>query len=720
MKKIEILSPAGTMESFYAALLGGCDAVYLSGYQFGARSYAGNFSMEELKEAIEIAHLYQVKVYVTVNTMIYEREVENLIHYIDELVTYHPDALIIEDIGMFDLIHQRYPQLELHASTQMHLHNQSGVEFAKKIGLKRAVIARETPIEEIKKIREQVDLPIEVFCHGALCISYSGQCLMSSLIGGRSGNRGTCTQCCRLDYTLCNEQKEPLEHGYLLSTKDLNTLNHVGELIEAGVDSIKIEGRMKRPEYVYYVTRLYRKAVDAYYQHRKLEITEEEIKQLKKLFNRGFTKGFLFHENMKQFINSYRPNHMGTFVGTVVSVKNKNIQIQLVDSVSIHDGLRILDKKDVGVVLNEFTCHKERVKKSKKGDIISLTIHTTVTPGCKVVKTTDYEQINQIRNILKETKRTVPIQGEMICQIGKPLELKVRDQSHTIVLQSEKVLEPAQKRPVTKDKIKEKLMKLNDTVYYFKQLTIQGEEGFIPISTLNELRRTMVIKLNQLRLKREDFIPQAYQRIIKKEPVISYHTALVHTEQQYQMVSKRVQYIYAESPLYEKIKQDKRVILKLPNVMKTYPVTDQPVLISEYGSFMHYKNIMTDYNFNVVNSYAVRFLESLGVKRVTLSLECSKEQIEELYDAYLNRYQEQPSLEIITKTTPIAMTLKYPLLQKYHLKKGYLKRNHDYFPVVQKENDTEIYFCKPIQKKLPIKKQISVRVEYFDEGAVTK
>ena len=327
MNKIEILSPAGTMESFYAALLGGCDAVYLSGYQFGARSYAGNFSMEELKEVIEIAHLYQVKVYVTVNTMIYEREVENLIHYIDELITYHPDAFIIEDIGMFDLIHQRYPKLELHASTQMHLHNQSGVEFAKKIGLKRAVIARETPIEEIKKIREQVDLPIEVFCHGALCISYSGQCLMSSLIGGRSGNRGTCTQCCRLDYTLCNEKKEPLEHGYMLSTKDLNTLDYIKELIEAGIDSIKIEGRMKRPEYVYYVTRMYRKVVDAYYQNQPIEITEKEIEQLKKLFNRGFTKGFLFHENMRCFINAYRPNHMGIPVGKVISVQNKKIQI---------------------------------------------------------------------------------------------------------------------------------------------------------------------------------------------------------------------------------------------------------------------------------------------------------------------------------------------------------------------------------------------------------
>ena len=175
MQKIELLAPCGNMESFYAALLGGCDAVYLAGYEFGARKYAGNFSMEELQEVIQVAHLYGVKVYITVNTMIYESEVVSFLHYIDELVLFHPDALIIEDIGMFDLIHQRYPDLELHASTQMHLHNQSGVQFAKQIGFQRAVIARETSIEEIKKIRQEVDLPLEVFCHGALCISYSGQ-----------------------------------------------------------------------------------------------------------------------------------------------------------------------------------------------------------------------------------------------------------------------------------------------------------------------------------------------------------------------------------------------------------------------------------------------------------------------------------------------------------------------------------------------------------------
>lgn len=716
MNKIEILSPAGTMESFYAAILGGCDAIYLSGYQFGARSYAGNFSMEELKEAIEIAHLYQVKVYVTVNTMIYEREVETLIHYIDELVTFHPDALIIEDIGMFDLIHQRYPQLELHASTQMHLHNQAGVEFAKKIGMKRAVIARETPIEEIKKIRQQVDMPIEVFCHGALCISYSGQCLMSSLIGGRSGNRGTCTQCCRLDYTLCNSQKEALEEGYLLSTKDLNTLDYVGQFIDAGVDSIKIEGRMKRTEYVYYVTYLYRKAVDAYYQKKPFHITEQEIKQLKTLFNRGFTKGFLFHENMKQFINTYRPNHMGIPVGTVTSANNKKIQIQLTDSVSIHDGLRILDKKDVGVVLNEFTCKKERVKKAYKGDIITLTIHIPVTVGCKVVKTTDNEQIQNIRKILKETKRIVPIQGEVICQIGKPITLRVTDQMNQITLQTEQVLEQAQKRPVTKLDIKEKLMKLNDTIYQFENLNITGEEGFIPLSTLNELRRTMVEKLNQLRLQREDFTPQPYQRDVKKEPVVVHHTALVYTEQQYQSLPRHIQEIYAEEELYEKIKQDDRVILKLSNVMRQYPTVNRPVLVCEYGSLMHYQNIIANYNLNVVNSYAVRFLESLGVKRVTLSLECSKEQIEELYDAYQNRYQDIPSIEVIIKTIPVVMSLKYPLLHKYHLKKAYLKRGKDYFPVIQKEHQTDIYFSREIQNQVPDGKKISVRIEYVEEA----
>ena len=192
MKKPELLAPAGSMESLYAAVEAGCDAVYLSGYMFGARQFATNFSEEEIKKAICFCHLYGVKVYVTVNTLIYEEEVQTFLDYIDFLHKNNVDAVLIQDIGMLDLIRQTYPNLEVHASTQMHIHNELGIKFCEKMGITRVVLARETSIEMIQKIRQKTNLELEVFVHGALCISYSGQCLMSSLIGGRSGNRGAC------------------------------------------------------------------------------------------------------------------------------------------------------------------------------------------------------------------------------------------------------------------------------------------------------------------------------------------------------------------------------------------------------------------------------------------------------------------------------------------------------------------------------------------------
>ena len=241
MKKPEILSPVGSMASLYAAIEGGCDAVYLAGKLFGARAFADNFSNEELIFAINYAHKYGVKVYVTTNTLVYDSEIPAFMKYIEFLYTNNVDAIIIQDIGMFDLVHKTFPDLEIHISTQMHIHNQEGVELVKSLGASRVVLARETPIDLVKKIRNIPDIELEIFVHGALCISYSGQCLMSSLIGGRSGNRGTCAQCCRQPYELfCNDIKISKDN-YLLSTRDLCTIEHIGELIEAGVDSLKIE-----------------------------------------------------------------------------------------------------------------------------------------------------------------------------------------------------------------------------------------------------------------------------------------------------------------------------------------------------------------------------------------------------------------------------------------------------------------------------------------------
>jgi len=251
---VELLAPVGNMECLKAAINAGADAVYLSGINFGARSFAGNFTNSELVTAINTCHLYGVKVYVTVNTLIYDIETDRFMKYIDFLHKNNVDAVIMQDIGMIDLVRKTYPNLEIHASTQLHIHNLEGAKLCEELGIKRVVLARETPIKLIEEIKKNINIDIEIFVHGALCMSYSGQCLISALIGSRSGNRGTCAQICRMPYSLEIDNKIVENNQYLLSTKDLNTLENLDKIINSGVYSLKIEGRMKRPEYVYLIT----------------------------------------------------------------------------------------------------------------------------------------------------------------------------------------------------------------------------------------------------------------------------------------------------------------------------------------------------------------------------------------------------------------------------------------------------------------------------------
>ena len=308
MKKIELLAPAGNMEALIAAIQAGCDAVYIAGDHFGARAFAKNFSNDGIVEAINYAHLYGVKVYITVNTLIYENEVDSFVDYIRFIHKNNVDAVLIQDLGMFDLLRKKFPNLELHASTQMHIHNLDGVKLMESLGMKRIVLARETSIDDIKNIIKNTKAEIEVFVHGALCISYSGQCLMSSLIGGRSGNRGACAGSCRLKYDVIDDNNKKLNDGdYPLSTKDLMSIEYIGNLIDIGVASLKIEGRMKSREYVYKVVSLYRKAIDSYYKYGKVVIDDNDMIELKKIFNRNYTKGFLNNASNNDLINSYRP-----------------------------------------------------------------------------------------------------------------------------------------------------------------------------------------------------------------------------------------------------------------------------------------------------------------------------------------------------------------------------------------------------------------------------
>ena len=331
MKHPELLIPASSLEVLKTAVVFGADAVYIGGEAFGLRAKAKNFSMEEIQEGIAFAHAHDVKVYITANILAHNGDLSGVRAYFEELKEIKPDALIISDPGVFMIAREVCPEIDIHISTQANNTNYGTYNFWYNLGAKRVVTARELSMKEIKEIREHIpdDMEIETFVHGAMCVCYSGQCLMSSMIGKRSGNRGQCAQPCRLQYQLLKDgQSLPEKHPYLLSPKDIMTIEYLGELIEAGVSSLKIEGRMKRPEYVASVTRAYRQAIDAYYQNKKIDF-QPYIQDMSAMFNRNYTSGYLHHD--LKIVDGDYPGHKGYIIGEVVYYhkKQKRVGIRL-------------------------------------------------------------------------------------------------------------------------------------------------------------------------------------------------------------------------------------------------------------------------------------------------------------------------------------------------------------------------------------------------------
>ena len=668
MKKIELLAPAGNWEALVAAIQAGADAIYLAGHSFGARAFSKNFSNDELIEAIKYAHLYGVKVYVTVNTLIYDDEVETFLEYVEFLHRNNVDAILIQDFGMFDLVRKTFPNLEIHASTQMHIHNLDGTLLMEKLGMKRVVLARETSIDDIKHIKENSHVELEVFVHGALCISYSGQCLMSSLIGGRSGNRGTCAGSCRLKYDIVDEfDKKINKFEYPLSTKDLNSLENVGKLIEAGVASLKIEGRMKSREYVYMVVSLYRKAIDSYYEYGKVLIDDNELIKLKKIFNRDYTKGFLFNTPNNDLINGYRPNHMGVSVGSVVGYNNRMVKIKLTDNISIGSGLRIIDKKhDIGISVNDFYVNGKLCKSAKSGDIVEMRINGDVSIGSNVVITLDKEINNEIDKLISDNLRKVKINGRFTAHVGEKLGFYINDGINEVEVIGNIVCESLN-RPLDKDTICEKLNRLGDTVYEFDKLEIDIDDSiFIPLKEINEIRRLAIDLLNNKRLYQYEFMKENYYIDIpdfKKERII---TCLVSDKNTYNNLDRKYDLVYS-------LDKDIGDVYKIPRVIMEYPQYDKMVMIGEIGGFNKYKNVMTDFSLNVVNSYTVAFLHSLGARRITLSYELNNKQIQNLISCYYKRYKKHPNLELIVSAYEEVMISKFSLNKYYDNKKIYLR-----------------------------------------------
>ena len=689
MKKVELLAPAGNMDSLKAAVMAGCDAVYLGGVLFGARAFAGNFTNEEIVYAINYAHLYGVKVYVTINTIIYDSEVERFLDYVRFLHENNVDAVIIQDIGMFDLLRKKFPNLELHASTQMNIHNYDGALLAKKLGFKRVVMARETPIDVIKKIKEEIDIEIEVFIHGALCVSYSGECLLSALVGKRSGNRGTCAQICRKKYDFYDDDKNKLNtNNYLLSTKDLCTLKYIDKLIEIGVDSLKIEGRMKRSPYVYLVTKTYRKVIDNYYNTGKLKIDENDIIELKKMFNRNFTKGFMLNEDNNNFTYDKRPNNIGIEVGQVISKVKNDLKIKLTYDVSVHDGLRILDdKEDKGLVINKMFINNKSVLEAKKGDVITLKYDKYVEKNSKVLLTSSKKQLESIFEAIKNQERFIYIDLNFTAKENENLKLTITDGLNTVTEVLDKTPMRAINKETSFDVIKKQLSKLGNTVYKARSITLNLDDNlFINIKDINEIRRRAISKLNEKRLYKIDFVEKDYTIGVPDFPSIKQTAVLVNNENE--SLKDKYDLIYTED---EKTKDEDSIIV-LPRIINEHPFVKNTVMIGDFGGLLKYDNFQTNFSFNVVNSYSVAFLHSLGAKLVTLSYELSLSQIKNMIEIYKKRYNKNPNTSLIINSYPECFVSKFNLNKKYNVKSGYLKDSYGNFLRVKTKGDIMVVY----------------------------
>jgi len=628
MKKVELLSPAGNMECLKSAVQNGADAVYIGGKKFGARAFANNFDYDELVKAIKYCHLYGVKVYVTVNTICYENEINEALKYIEFLHINHVDALIMQDLGLISLVRKMYPNLEIHASTQMHNHNDSGLTYLKKIGVKRVVLDREMSLDEINSLETDIDK--EIFIHGALCVSYSGCCLFSAMHGGRSGNRGECVGACRLPYKLLENGKEVIIYGdYPLSTKSLCTINNINEILNSNVVSLKIEGRMKSSEYVGYITRLYREKIDEYYLHKNYSITDEEITNIKKLYNRELTSGYLFNNYGSELMNIKTSNHIGVILGNIIKVDDKKIYISLKDELNQEDGIRF--DNDKGMIVNKLYNKKGLlVNHLDKGDIAILDNKVGLTKGLFARKTIDSKLIEKI-NKYKERKVLVTITCN--AKIGKKLSLVIDDGVNKIEVFGN-VIERAVNSPTSSERIKEQLEKLGNTVFYSKETILNIDDNiFVSIKELNDIRREATDKLKE---KRESYIPnkiaikvfeeKQYKNDNKKLSI----SILVHNEEQLKTaINSKIDNIYVEDyKLYKKYK-NKNVYYKIPRVTTNkVDYIDENLLVGEIGGAYKYSNlnaVNTDYFLNVVNSSNINALKKIGVNRVTLSPELDME-----------------------------------------------------------------------------------------------
>ncbi len=510
---VELLAPAGSKEALIAAVESGANAVYLAGNMFGARAYANNFDEDGLREAIRFAHLRQVKIHVTVNTIVDDAELEALADYLRFLYEAGADAVLVQDLGVARLVKQVSPGLPMHASTQMTVHNLAGVKALEAMGFSRVVLSRELSLKDIRYICANSKAEIEVFVHGALCVCYSGQCLMSSMIGGRSGNRGRCAQPCRLPYTLVDETgKDVLADTagqYLLSPRDMNTIDILPELLEAGVASLKIEGRMKRPEYVAVVVDTYRRAIDSYFQGNGYAVEDEAKKSLAQIFNRDFTTAYLLDRPGRNMMSDRRPNNRGLLIGRVIRYDwdVRRVTIKLSGSIQLGDQVDFWVKvggRVTATIQDLQDAQGHAIAQADSGVEVSFPIPSAVRDHDRVFKVFDAGLMERAREFFNTGApvRCIPVQVQVFAAVGKPLRIRMTDaDGYFAEALTDFQGEEARKRPLTQETIQKQVSRLGSTVYVLDELQTEIEGNvMVPVSEINEARRKVTEALDAVRL----------------------------------------------------------------------------------------------------------------------------------------------------------------------------------------------------------------------------
>ncbi|MDO5836106.1 MAG: U32 family peptidase [Methanobacterium sp.] len=521
----ELLAPAGSIESLKAAVNAGADAVYISGKRFGARQFARNFSQGEMEDAIEYAHLRGVKVYVTVNTLVNESELQLVARNLLEIYSSGADAIIVQDLGVAQLAKKIVPQLNLHCSTQMTIHNPQGVNWAAENGFKRVVLAREMVVEDIEKTARQLpgEIELEVFAHGAICYSYSGQCFLSSFIGGRSGNRGRCAQPCRKKYQLITGKTDnygkyqegdeiPLKNHYLLSTRDLAIYSHLDRISDAPVDSIKIEGRMRPPEYVANVVKVYRDALDSVAQG-QWKVREEDVSKLKMSFNRGTTRGWLLGASYQAMMGRGNPGNRGLYLGKVVNYDKHNAWtiVKNISRVNPEKGDGILFKQpdNGGKSENLWGTILEHSPKIKKNHI-SLKLRKKIEVGSSVYITRRKSLIEWANHLMSDPQLPHPIPLDLQIDWNKekvPIIMVTasppwQDNNIEIEFEADFAMEKAIKRPLSMETITKQLKKTGGTPFIIRKISLNYPgDLFTPLGNLNRLRRQILQKIQNKILK---------------------------------------------------------------------------------------------------------------------------------------------------------------------------------------------------------------------------